>query len=53
MKNKTARITITNRTAGLILLPEEDGGGGGGGYAKVPSFCSTAIRTQDMFARKI
>lgn len=25
MKNRTAKITIMNRTAGLILVPDEDG----------------------------
>ena len=30
MKNKTARMTITKRTAGLILLPDGGGGDGGG-----------------------
>lgn len=43
MKNRTAKITIMKRTAGLILVPEDDGegfedddddddGGRGGGY---------------------
>ena len=29
MKNKTARTTMMNRTAGLILVPDDGGGGGG------------------------
>lgn len=27
MKNRTAKITIMKRTAGLILVPEDDGEG--------------------------
>lgn len=38
MKNKTARITIIKRRAGLILLPDDDGDEGeeGGSFWKVP-----------------
>lgn len=50
MKNKTAKITMMKRTAGLILAPEDgdgDEGGDGdedegekrGGYSKTPSLC--------------
>lgn len=61
MKNKTAKITMTKRTAGLILVLDEGldslwkvplkggGGGAGGGYVKNPSFWLISCKIQAIF----
>ena len=53
MKNKTARTTMMNRTAGLILVPDDGGGGGGGGVEEGKGELPMSFRHLGLFANQL